>query len=122
MQNKEVGKVFDLVERTSLFGEKIITFSQKIPKTVVTLPLINQLVKAGTSIGANYCEADCAESRNDYIHKVGICKKEARETEYWLRMIALTVNNESIKELSSEAKQLRLIFVSLINKSKQNQN
>jgi len=61
---------FDLEERTGKFGESIIEFAQKIPKTPITLPLITQLIKASTSIGANYCEADCAETKKDFQHKL----------------------------------------------------
>lgn len=75
---------FDLEERTAKFGEAVIKFANSIPKNAVTLPIITQLVKSGTSIGANYCEADDAESKKDFNHKIGICKKEARETKHWL--------------------------------------
>jgi len=67
---------FDLEERTGNFGSAIIIFAEKIPRSAVTLPLISQLVRSGTSVGANYCEADDAESRADFKHKIGICKKE----------------------------------------------
>lgn len=63
-------KKYDLEERTSQFGEHIIAFAKKIPKNPVTLPLISQLVRSGTSIGANYAEADGAESRKDFKHKI----------------------------------------------------
>jgi len=75
-------KKFDLEERTAKFGMAIIKFTKQIPESTVTRPLITQLVKAGTSIGANYCEADNAETRKDFKHKIGICKKEAKETKY----------------------------------------
>lgn len=80
-------KVYDLEERTGKFGEKIIMFAKKIPINAVTMPLISQLVRSGTSIGANYCEADGAESKKDFKHKLGICKKEAKETKHWLRLV-----------------------------------
>lgn len=113
-------KIYDLEERTAKFGENIIDFSQKVPRSVITLPLISQLIRAGTSIGANYCEADCAESRKDFEHKLGICKKEAKETKHWLRMIAKAVSelkNEA-KLLWKESNELQLICISIINKSK----
>ena len=91
MSNTKKRKVYDLEERTAKFGENIIEFAKKIPKSVITIPLINQLIKAGTSVGSNYCEADCAESRKDFEHKLGISKKEAKETKHWLRMIAKAV-------------------------------
>jgi len=84
-------RVYDLEERTALFGEAIIELAKKLPQNPVTLPLIGQIVRAGTSVGANYCEADDAVSKKDFRHQVGICKKEARESKYWLRMITAAV-------------------------------
>jgi len=113
-------KKFDLEERTAKFGENIIGFAKRIPQTPVTISLITQLVKAGTSIGANYCEADCAETRKDFEHKMGICKKESKETKHWFRMIAEaepSLKDES-REYWKEANELNLIFSSIINKSK----
>ena len=93
-------------------------FSKRIPKNSITLPIINQLIKAGTSIGANYCEADGAESRKDFKHKIGICKKEAKETKHWLRMVATAVPEfkEKAKILWKEAQELTLIFSSILKK------
>ncbi len=82
-------KKFDLEERTAKFGENIIEFAKEIPKNPITLPLITQLVKSGISVGVpiNRDEADCAESKKDFEHKIGICKKESKEAKHWLRMI-----------------------------------
>jgi four helix bundle protein len=106
---------FDLEERTARFGEAIIAYCKKVPKNVVTVPLINQLVKSGTSVGANYCEADDAVSKKEFRNKIGTCKKEARESKYWLRMIAAA--EESMKEegrvLWVEAKELHLMFAKI---------
>jgi four helix bundle protein len=115
-------KKFDLEERTAKFGEDVIEFAQKIPKTVITRPLIGQFIRSGTSIGSNYCEADCAESRKDFEHKLGICKKEAKETKHWLRMIAKAVPETAgdAKVLWREARELQLIFITIIKKSKAN--
>ena len=90
---------YDLEERTAKFGEDIIKFAKKIPKNTVTIPLISQLVRAGTSVGANYCEADDAFTKRDFSHKISICRKESRETKHWLRMIAM-----AIPELKEEAR------------------
>lgn len=121
MTNSQMtGKNYDLEERTAQFGEAVIEFIKKIPQSPVTLPLISQLVRAGTSIGANYCEADDAESKKDFKHKIGICKKEARETKHWLRMITVacpTLKTEA-KKLSQEAKELNLIFNAIIRSIK----
>lgn len=111
-------KKYDLEERTACLSEDIIDFTKKIPITVVTKPIISQLIRSGTSIGANYCEADGAESKKDFKHKIGICKKEAKETKYWLRMVVKTfptVRNEA-RLLWKEAHELVLIFSAIIRK------
>ncbi|MCD4694951.1 MAG: four helix bundle protein, partial [Bacteroidales bacterium] len=108
-------KVYDLEERTAIFGEDIINFCKKVPRNTITLPLITQLVKAGTSVGANYSEADNAESKKDFKHKIGIVKKESRESKFFLRMMAVaepTMKNEA-DSLKQEAKELNLIFNSI---------
>ncbi len=113
---------YNLEERTAKFGEDIIRFAKKIPKKAENLPLVSQLVRAGTSVGSNYCEADCAESRKDFEHKLGICKKESKETRHWLRMIAVAEPSlgDEAKNLWREANELNLIFCSIIQKTKQN--
>jgi len=118
MEDKVNKRKYDLEERTAKFGEEIIKFSSKIPKNAVTLPLISQLVRAGTSVGANYCEADDAESKQDFKHKIGICKKESRETKHWLRMIVTATPElkENARELWQKAKELNLIFNAIVNK------
>ena len=84
----------------------------------MTLSLISQLVRSGTSVGANYCEADDAVSKKDFRNKIGTCKKEARETKYWLRMIggAEPDMKEEARVLWQEAKELHLIFASILRK------
>lgn len=110
---------YDLVERVERFGQSIICFSKIIPINTINLPLISQLVRAGTSVGANYCEADNAESRKDYIHKVGIAKKEAKETIYWLKMVITAEPRleEKAMVVYQEAKELNLIMNAIVNKS-----
>lgn len=121
MSNTEK-KVYDLEERTALFGESVIEFAKKISKNEVTRPLISQVVRSGTSVGANYCEADCAESRKDFEHKLGIAKKEAKETKHWLRMIAKAAPEfrEEAKTLWKEANEIQLILITIIKKSRLN--
>ena len=111
---------FDLSERTSKFGEETIKFSKKISENSITKPVISQLVRAGTSVGANYCEADNAESRKDFIHKIGICKKESRETMHWLRMtvVASPTLRDEARMLWQEAKELNLIFNAIVISSR----
>ena len=107
-------------ERTAKFGEDIIEFAKKIPKTPINFPLINQLIRAGTSVGSNYCEADCAESKKDFEHKLGICKKESKESKHWLRMVSKSTPElqDGSKKLWREANELNLIFSSIVNKSR----
>ena len=111
-------KPYDLEERTAQFGEAIIRFAKKIPRSPVNDRLISQLVGAGTSVGANYCEADDGVSRKDYMNRIGTCKKEARESKFFLRMIA--VAEERLKPearvLWLEARELHLIFCSIFRK------
>lgn len=109
---------YDLEERTAKFGESVIKFCLKIPRTEITKPLITQLVKAGTSVGANYSEADDAESKDDFRHKIGICKKESRESKHFLRMIATACPEfkEELRSFWNEAKELNLIFNSIYRK------
>ena len=107
---------FDLEERTAVFGESVLSFAKSIPRNVVTRPLINQFVRSGTSVGANYCEADDAVSKKDFRHRISICKKEARETKHWLRMIASAepqLKSEA-RTLWTEAKELHLIFAAIM--------
>jgi len=111
---------YNLNERTKDFGRKVIMFAKLIPKNTVTLPLISQFIRSGTSVGANYHEADNAESKNDFIHKLGISKKEAKETSYWVEMIITAcpeLKNEALL-IYQESKELNLIFNAIINKTK----
>jgi four helix bundle protein len=119
--NSPEKKVYDLEERTARFGEAVILFCKSAPQGPVTLPLVNQLVRSGTSIGANYCEADDAGSKRDFRHKIGICRKESRETKHWLRMIATAVPGlkAEARALWQEAKELHLIFAALVRKTKE---
>ncbi len=109
---------FDLHERTACFGEHIVAFAKSLPQDRVLAPLVPQLVRAGTSVGANYCEADDAFSKKEFFHKTGTCKKEARETEYWLRMIvaAEPACKDIARKLWQEAKELHLIFAAIFRK------
>ncbi|GEM_PF-98004 len=111
-RDQKSGRAYDLTRRTQCFGSAIVTYARGVPLTPVTRPLISQLVRAGTSVGANYCEADGAESRKDFRHRIAICRREARETCYWLEMLATALPGAqgSTAELKQEAKELTLIF------------
>ncbi len=103
---------YDLEERTARFGEAVIDFAKKISVTEVTRPLISQLVRGAGSVGANYVEADDSDSKKDFRFKVGLCRREAKETKHWLRLVVAADPQlrEEAKPLSREAKELNLIF------------
>lgn len=115
-----VEKIFDLEERTTNFGKKVVKLAKKIPVNSISTPIITQFVKAGTSVGANYCEANGAESGKDFFHKIGISKKEAKESKYWLEIILELIPElkPEVSELKKEAHELLLILSSIINKKK----
>jgi len=111
---------FDLEERTAIFAENIIDFVRSIKCDVVNNRIISQLVGSGGSLGANYCEATEAESKKDFIHKMGICKKETKETRHWLRLLARanSEKKDEIRKLWKEAQELLLIFSKIIRTSR----
>lgn len=111
---------YDLDERTAKFAEKIIELCKKISKDPVTVPVISQLVRSGTSIGANYAEANGASSKKDFHNKIHICKKEAIETKYWLRILGKAADGRlgECREPWKEAHELTLIFSKIASSSK----
>lgn len=110
----------NLLKRTLSFSENIIDLIVKIPKSLVNIPIIKQVVRSATSIGANYREACEAESSKDFIHKLKISLKETRETQYWLKLLQKTnpKNKTSFYELEKETIELTKIFSSIIFKFK----
>ena len=103
---------YDLEERCAKFGEDVISFCKIINKNQITTPLINQIVKSSTSIGANYMEANQASSKRDFMNKIRIYQKESNETKHWTRMISVADEKykEKCRELWKEAHELTLIF------------
>ena len=103
---------YDLEERTAKFGEDIIDFCKSINQDAISKPIINQLVRSATSIGANYMEANGASSKQDFKNKIFICKKESQETKHWLRMItkANSEKTEEARRLWKECQELVMIF------------
>ena len=106
---------FDLEERTTSFGEAIVRFAKKIPRSPANDRLVNQLVGCGTSVGANYCEANERVSKKDFKNTIGRCVKEAKETKYFLRLIASAEPGlaDEARKLYREAKELHLIFATM---------
>ena len=112
MTNEGGKSQFDLEERTAQFGEAVVVFAKRVPVNLVTSPLISQLVRAATSIGANYLEADDADTKKEFRHRIGIARREARETKHQLRMIVAAEPQlrDEARPLWTEAKELNLIF------------
>lgn len=109
---------YDLEERTAKFGEDIIDLVKTINPNEVTKPIINQLIRSATSVGANYMEANHASSKKDFKNKISIYTKEANETKHWLRMLAKAApeKSEECKKLWQEAHELTLIFATIKKK------
>lgn len=113
-------KIYDLEERTAKLAEAIIELMKRISINPINKRPVEQVVGSSGSIAANYCEANEAESKKDFVHKVGICKKEIKETKLWLRLLA-TANPEfaeDFKNLQQETQELLLIFSKIIKTSR----
>src|SRR6266536_3359812 len=113
-------RAYDLERRTAQFAKDTIIFAKGIRRNVVITPLVRQFVRSATSIGANYCEADDAVSRREFHCKIAICKKEARETKYWIELLvtADSTLRDPAKPLWREAKELHLIFTTIVRRTK----
>lgn len=122
MERKNEQQVYDLEERTAKFAQDIIEFCKTIPQTVITKPMITQIIRSGTSQAANYFEANEAESPKDFAHKIGICKKEIKETKLWIRLLvhAYEPVKKQSETLMNEAHQLNLIFAAIRRKTNNN--
>ncbi|MCH8124806.1 four helix bundle protein [candidate division KSB1 bacterium] len=118
MDNKEFAK--QLENRTRTFAIQIIQLSTKLPRTPEANVIRKQITKAGTSIGANYREANRSRSKNDFISKIRICESESSETQYWLQIIGQMswISKEIINPLYEECSQLLALFSSIVQKSK----
>ena len=108
---------YDLEDRTTEYGEKIIDFAKTLPINIITKSIISQLVRSGTSIGANYREANEASSKKYFRNKIYISKKESNETKHWLQLItrALPETHKEAKILWNEAHEYTLIFGKIIH-------
>ena len=118
--NKSKDKTYDLEERTLEFAKGIIRLCKKLPKDVINLELIAQLVKAAGSVGANYRESNESLSKKDFLYRIRITRKECKESTYWLELIK-EANPNFAKEIDcyiQESRELRNIFTSILNKSK----
>jgi len=115
-------RIFDLEERWIVFAIRINRIAESLPKTKVGNHIAGQLIRCGTSPAPNYGEAQSAESRADFIHKMKVCLKELRETKIWLLMIIrakLVKPASKLEPLIDENNELISIFVSSIKTAKQ---
>ncbi|MBI4025942.1 MAG: four helix bundle protein [Verrucomicrobia bacterium] len=119
----QAGRIYDLEERTARFGEAVIDFLKQVPLGPRTNRLVDQLTGCGTSVGGNYCEADDAVSHKEFIKIIGTCRKESRETKFFLRMIARACPDlaTDARKLWHEANELHLIFSKIRRTAQQNQ-
>lgn len=115
-----VTKPNDLEERTTNFAKQTMFLVQKVQLTILNKNIVSQLLRSSSSIGANYREARECESKNDFIHKLGIVKKETNETLYWLDLLKEADKNINVQNLVLEAGELLRIFSKSISTAKQN--
>ncbi len=104
--------LYDLEGRTEKFSASVIKFCYSVKQDVLSRPLVTQLIRSGTSIGANYMEANQAASKKDFRNKIKICQKEASETRYWLKLLSPIkgVDIEECRRLWKESNEFVLIF------------
>ena len=111
---------YDLEERTLKYTQRIIAYVKKLPKSITNVEIIKQLVRAGGSVGANYIEANESLSRKDFIMRIKICKKESKESRYWLTLSEPgDSDNEGVREkeaLLKEASEIMKIFGAILEK------
>ena len=107
--------IYDLEERVAKFGESIIEFCKSVKPNLITRPIITQIIKSGTSVGANYMEANQASSKKDFKNKIRISQKESNETKYWCRMLAKAIpeKQSEARKLWKEAHELTLILAKI---------
>jgi four helix bundle protein len=120
MTENRSSKQYDLEERTFRFAQRVRAFVKKLPKTIANIEDSRQLVNASGSVGANYIEANEALSKKDFVMRIKICRKESKESRYWLRLVD-TGNDSSLEkeraELIQESTELMKIFGSVLHKS-----
>lgn len=114
---------YDLKDRTLKFSQNLISFCSGVPKSHINNPITSQVVRSGTSIGANYAEADNAPTKKDFLNKLSLVLKEINETKYWLKIIKEVVEESKrtyIDYLYKEVEELNLIFATIVKKTKDN--
>jgi len=108
---------FDLEQRTAKFARSVHDYCLVLPKMIVNYEISRQLIRSASSIGANYVEANEAFSRRDYLMRVKICRKEAKESQYWLNLTRPSaINCQEKMKLIAESKELTNIFGAIVRK------
>jgi four helix bundle protein len=118
--NKFRTKQYDLEDRSFIFAKDVRAFVKKIPKTVANIEDTKQVVRASGSVGANYIEANESLSKKDFIMRIKICRKEAKESRYWLKLIdsgSDSTVQKNRNDLIQEATELTSIFGAIVRKS-----
>jgi four helix bundle protein len=121
MNQTKNARQYDLEERTLEFARRVRTFVKKLPKSLANLEDIRQLVRASGSVGANYIEANDSLSKKDFSLRIKICRKEAKESRFWLRLVDTEVQSElerEREELINESQELMNIFGAILQKVK----
>lgn len=119
MTQVQNSKRYDLEERTLKFAKEVIAFVKSLPKNIANTEIAKQLIRSSGSIGANYIEANEALSKKDFLMRIKICRKESKETIYWLKLVEIKNQEEKRREsLIREATELMKIFGSIIEKTK----
>jgi four helix bundle protein len=117
MTEIQESKKFDLEERTLTFAKQVIAFVNTLEKSIANIEIIKQLVRSSGSVGANYIEANEALSKKDFVLRIKICRKEAKETCYWLKLVICTQDKEKERAgLLQESTELMKIFGSILAK------
>lgn len=115
---KQNSKQYDLEDRTLRFAKDVIMFVKSVPKNLSNIEIVKQLIRSSTSVGANYIEANESLSKKDFLMRIKICRKEAKESIYWLKLIETKTEDENKKTiLIKEATELMKIFGSIVVKT-----
>ncbi len=117
MTKRRNSKQYDLEDRTLEFSRRVRTLAKKLPKTIGNIEDCNQVIRASGSVGANYIEANESLSKKDFALRIKICRKEAKESLYWLRLLDTSGNRENekdVQDLVQEASELMNIFGSIL--------
>lgn len=113
----------DIQERTFQFAVRVVRLVDRLPRTIAGMEVGRQLVRAATSVGANVEEADAAESKRDFVHKMKIAHKEAREARYWLEIVqAALLDDDEVRDLIRESNELIHILQAIIRSATEKPN